>query len=307
MPDKAKLPVVSVVTISYNQAEFLERALTSVLNQKDVSIEYIVIDAGSSDESRDIIERFRPHLSQVILERDNGPADGLNRGLTKATGKYFYYLNSDDEVADGAFSEAVSIFEQDHDLDVIYGNGVIIDRHGRYVRPAYSSSTMNADLYARGLSTIVQQATFFRTEALRKAGGFNELNSTCWDGEAALDIALAGGRFKKVWRWWGFFRIYEGSISGSGRFEQAYSADLNRLREKVFPKPMTKAFRLGTTLRYLYTRSIDWRRHLDQAFCLLGRNQASTLANRNRVRPIHLQLLLGSPTPSTLDLLQPNA
>src|SRR4051812_47863135 len=93
----------SVVTISFNQCEFLERAMLSVLNQSDVEIEYIVVDPGSSDGSRELIGRYRDRLAHLVLEKDDGPADGLNRGFAHATGDVYCYLNSDDMFAPGAF------------------------------------------------------------------------------------------------------------------------------------------------------------------------------------------------------------
>src|SRR4051794_19097336 len=72
---------ISIVTISFNQAAFLERALESVLRQTHPDVEYIVVDPGSTDGSREIIERYRPRLAAVALEPDSGPADGMNRGF----------------------------------------------------------------------------------------------------------------------------------------------------------------------------------------------------------------------------------
>src|SRR5436305_15203748 len=100
----------SVVTISFNQAQFIERALRSVLEQQGVDVEYIIVDPGSTDGSREIINRFRDRLSHVILEKDSGAADGLNHGFARATGDIYCYLNSDDEFLPGAFSVVQSYF-----------------------------------------------------------------------------------------------------------------------------------------------------------------------------------------------------
>ena len=87
---------VSIVTISFNQAPYLERALQSVLTQSYPDVEYIVVDPGSSDGSREIIERYRSRLAGVVLEPDNGPADGLNREFAQASGEVFGHPNPDD-------------------------------------------------------------------------------------------------------------------------------------------------------------------------------------------------------------------
>ena len=94
---------ISVVTISYNQAEFLERCIESVLNQNYPNLEYIIVDPGSTDGSRDIIKRYEKVFSHILLDPDNGPADGLNKGFAKATGDILYFINSDDVVLPDAF------------------------------------------------------------------------------------------------------------------------------------------------------------------------------------------------------------
>src|SRR3546814_9345633 len=92
----------SVVTISYNQAKFLRRAIDSVLNQSGVDLEYIVVDPGSSDDSRAIIDSYGDRIGHRVYEPDQGPADGLNKGFAHATGDIYYYLNSDVTVELGA-------------------------------------------------------------------------------------------------------------------------------------------------------------------------------------------------------------
>ncbi|MCB1155752.1 glycosyltransferase, partial [bacterium] len=86
---------VSVVTLSFNQADYLERAIRSVVEQDHDDIEYIVVDPGSTDGSRDIIERYRDRIATVITDPDKGPPDGLNKGFAAATGDIYAYMNAD--------------------------------------------------------------------------------------------------------------------------------------------------------------------------------------------------------------------
>lgn len=253
-------PDISVVTISYNQADFLSRAIESVTSQKGVSIQYIILDPGSTDGSREIIERHRDHFDHIVLDPDAGPADALNRGLALSRGRIFYYLNSDDEVEADAFREALELMESQPDIDVLYSNGVAIDENGKSIRKIYSSKNFTPNLYAAGLAVIVQQSAFIRTEALRKIGGFNINNRTCWDGEAFFDIANSGGKFQRVWKFWGRFRIYATSISGSGSFEERIRADHQRISEKIgadYSRPLARAKRL---VMWATERLLDYRR-----------------------------------------------
>jgi glycosyltransferase involved in cell wall biosynthesis len=105
------LPKLSIVTPSYNQGKFLEETILSVLNQNYGPLEYIVIDGGSSDESVEIIRRYEKHLAYWVSEKDRGQVHALNKGLERATGDLFAFINSDDVFLPGAFNAAVSHFE----------------------------------------------------------------------------------------------------------------------------------------------------------------------------------------------------
>lgn len=99
---------LTVVTISHNQSEYLEECMNSVLSQ-NADVEYIVVDALSGDGSIDILKAAEHRLSRLIVEKDNGPAHGLNKGFGCASGDIYYYLNSDDVVVPNAFREALRL------------------------------------------------------------------------------------------------------------------------------------------------------------------------------------------------------
>src|SRR5690348_10899345 len=122
---------LSVITISFNQGRFLERAIKSVLNQSADEIEYIVVDPGSTDGSREIINRYKHRITHAIFEKDDGPADGLNRGFARATGDIYCYLNADDEFCPGAFSDVSSYFLANPKVDVACGHAYVIDAENR--------------------------------------------------------------------------------------------------------------------------------------------------------------------------------
>lgn len=255
-------PTFSVVTISFNQAQFLERAIESVLAQEGVDIEYIVIDPGSTDGSREIIERYHDRLSTVIFEPDAGPADGLNKGLALSSGDFFYYLNSDDRVRPNAFKEAAEEFHNNPHLDVVYANGYATDENDNIVRKIYSDRKPTTLTYALGVSVFVQQSTFFRTRALRDVGGFNVDNRCCWDGELMFNLMSARKNIKRVWRFWSEFRIYGSSITGSDRLKADIASAHARIGSRYeFIGQLRPAVR---TVTYLRSRLTDFRQLNDR-------------------------------------------
>lgn len=218
---------VSIVTISYNQGEFLERAIRSVIEQDYGDIEYIIVDPGSTDGSRDIIERYRSRLAKVIFEPDKGPADGLNKGFAHATGEIFGYINADDAYLPGAFKKMADVFHNFPSVDIIYGWGYIVDRNSRIIR-RFRSTPFNLWRSIYGGVWVMQQSTFFKKRAFFDVGGFNVNNRTSWDFELLLDLGLLGKKFKLIRDYWSIFTIHESSISGSQR--QKLESARNHLR-----------------------------------------------------------------------------
>jgi glycosyltransferase involved in cell wall biosynthesis len=181
----------SVVTISFNQRQYLEEALRSVLTQDYPAIEYIVVDPGSTDGSRELAESYRTQLGRVIFEPDQGAADGLNKGFQHASGDIFGFLNSDDVLLPGAVKSVAQIFAQNPECDIVMGNGFVIDAQGKRIRRIRAAG-FTLDRYFYGGATWLQQATFFRREAFASAGGFNVNNRSCWDGELLVDMVRKG-------------------------------------------------------------------------------------------------------------------
>ncbi len=222
---------VSIVTISFNQADFIEETILSVLNQSYPDIEYIVVDAGSTDGSREIIEKYCNHIDKIIFEPDKGPADGLNKGFRHATGEVLGFLNSDDTYEYGAIDFVVSSFKK-MGTDIVYGNGYVIDKYSRKKRKVYSDY-FSLSKYAAGAFNFVQASFFFTRNAFLEIGGFNPRNKTCWDGELLVDFALAGYKIKRINQFWSNFRLYENSITGSGRLNHEYIQDRLRIFSKI--------------------------------------------------------------------------
>lgn len=206
--------------------------MRSVLEQEGCDVEYVVVDPGSSDSSRAIVERYRERLACILYDPDDGPADGLNKGFAVATGDVFGFLNADDVLLPGALRSAIEAFETAPDSDIVYGHGHLIDEEGEIIRRFYSDR-FSLWRFVHGGVSVLQQSAFFRRQAFEEIGGFNPANRSRWDGELWLDLALAGKRFRLVDQFWSCFRVYQNSITGSGRFRAQYEEDGRRLFEKA--------------------------------------------------------------------------
>jgi glycosyltransferase involved in cell wall biosynthesis len=245
---------ISLVTISYNQCAFLGQALASVLDQGYPELEYIVVDPGSTDGSRDLIAAHRERLTCAILEPDKGPSDGLNKGFSKATGDIFCFLNADDLLLPGALDLVAKYFQENPDCDVLMGSGFMVDEHARVLQHVLARP-YSPERYFSSRTRWLQQSTFFRREAFLRVGGFNVLNRTCWDGELFLYMAVAGAKFQSVPSYdLGAFRVHGASLSVVSNLTsahpaaQAYTADIQRLFEHAKGRPQASRDRLQAEL-----------------------------------------------------------
>ena len=226
-------PAISIVTLAYNKAAYLEECLRSVVEQNCDGIQYIVVDPGSTDGTRDILRRYRDRIGTLIEEPDDGPADGLNKGFAVAQADVFGYLNGDDRFVPGALRYVVDYFATHPQVDVLCGAIRIIDAEGRVSPRRRTADRFDLADYAAGICTVGQQATFFRRAAFEQAGRFNAANRIAWDGELLVDMALAGARFATVRKVLGDFRIYGGSITGSQTYRERLAQYHAELRSKL--------------------------------------------------------------------------
>ncbi|WP_291857918.1 glycosyltransferase family 2 protein [Marinilabilia sp.] len=166
-----RLPKVSIVTPSFNQGEFLEETMLSVLNQNYPNLEYIVVDGGSTDGSIDIIKKYENRLAWWVSEPDNGQSDAINKGFLRATGEIFNWVNSDDLICPGAVRMAVHFLEKESAVELVFGDRLVIDRASTvieaYEAPSYS------DWFPPLLAKLPQEAAFFTANIWKKVGGLD--------------------------------------------------------------------------------------------------------------------------------------
>jgi glycosyltransferase involved in cell wall biosynthesis len=207
-PDPA-LPLVSIITPSFNQARFLEATIRSVLEQDHPNIEYIIVDGGSSDGSMDIIQKYAPRLAWWVSERDQGQTDAINKGFARARGQVLAWLNSDDTYAPGAVSEAVRFLLDHPEVGMVYGDCHFINEAGERVG-TFPAAQTDLRRLRRGYVHIPQQAAFFRAELWKQVGPLDPTFFFAMDYDLWVRLAT---RAPLVYlpRPWANFRLHGGS------------------------------------------------------------------------------------------------
>ncbi len=174
---KSKPPKISVITPSFNQAEFIERTIKSVLSQNYPNLEYIIMDGGSTDGTVKILKKYGKKIFWRS-EKDKGQGDAINKGLKLAKGEIFTYLNSDDTIEPGALKLVADFFVKNPKTMWVFGKCRIIDENDNEIRnaiTAYKNFWLKRYNYKTLLilDYISQPAVFWRREAYEKVGEFN--------------------------------------------------------------------------------------------------------------------------------------
>jgi len=166
---ETNLPLVSIVTPSYNQATFLEATIGSVLAQDYPHIEYILVDGGSNDGSLEIIRRYSNRLAWWVSEKDRGQTDAINKGFEHANGQVLAWLNSDDTYQPGAIRQAVAYLQSHPMVGMVYGDCNFINAAGQRIGRFPAAQTDYRRL-KQGYVHIPQQSAFWRADLWRKVG-----------------------------------------------------------------------------------------------------------------------------------------
>ena len=187
-PDSSDWPRVSVVTPSYNQGQFIEETIRSVLLQGYPNLEYIVIDGGSTDGSVDIIRKYEHWLSYWVSEPDKGQSHAVNKGWARATGEILAWLNSDDLYLQDTLWRIASEFRSTRRLDALAGECILVDAStrelGRKKAGSFDPTVILTD------NKPAQAATFVHRRAVERVGTLREDLHYCMDREFALRIGL---------------------------------------------------------------------------------------------------------------------
>jgi tetratricopeptide (TPR) repeat protein len=261
-PEGVNWPKITVITPSFNQAEYVEETLLSVLNQNYPALEYIVLDAESADGTIEILRRYQPRISKLIIEPDEGQTDALNKGLHMSTGEIILWVNSDDLLGPGSlFVVALAYLTDQADLIAGFCFEHTKHRFGVVNLPAVTPATFNVeclgDLFTYWLKGhyFYQPEVAFSRRIFEKAGASlaKDLHYTM-DYEFWLRCAQAGARLSVIHWPIGFFRKHEKqktTLLAETIIEQA------RVRDRfVLPRP---GFELKLEIQRRFSKAFSKR------------------------------------------------
>lgn len=200
-------PLVSIITPSFNQAEYLEETIQSVLAQTYPNVEYILVDGGSTDGSLAIIERYADRLKAWISEPDRGQTDAINKGFAMAEGDILAWINSDDTYEPQAVAEAVAFLQDNPDVGLVYGDARLIGADGQELG-RFPARQTDYERLLQGYVHIPQQSSFFRGSLWRRLGPLDSGFYFAMDYDLWVRIArVAPIRYHP--RLWANFRLHE--------------------------------------------------------------------------------------------------
>jgi glycosyltransferase involved in cell wall biosynthesis len=227
------LPLVSVVTPSLNQREFITETIESVLSQDYPRLEYLVVDGGSTDGTLDVLRSYGARL-RWLSEPDSGQSAAINKGWRATQGDIIAWLNADDTYLPGAISKVADFFQTQPQAAAVYGDCDYVGADGGVIRPYPTRPYNYAQLVRSARNFIPQPATFLRRQVLTSLGGLDESFDYVMDFEywlrlgARFEIAYLPGRLATL-------RLH--SDAKSLRVTHRFSAETVRLYRQLFKAP----------------------------------------------------------------------
>ncbi|WP_205529552.1 glycosyltransferase family 2 protein [Taibaiella koreensis] len=224
---------VSIITPSYNQGQFIEATIQSVLNQSYRNIQYIVVDGGSTDNTMEIVERYRDRIDIVIHEKDKGQSDAINKGFRLATGTLAGWINSDDLLKPTCVEEIVALYRQYPGEAIFYGALLeIIDGSGK-VKGVRKELIDNRETLLRQNYNLVQPGSFYNLEIMKSVGFVNEAIHYSMDLDLWLRLLQHGGIKAYQEKPLASFRIWEESKTSTGKRKFVADIDATLARYKA--------------------------------------------------------------------------
>lgn len=262
MPEGVDWPKITIVTPSYNQGEYLEETIRSVLLQGYPNLEYIIIDGGSNDNSVEIIKKYSPWLAYWVSEKDQGQSNGINKGFQKATGDIIAWLNSDDYYFQGVLSRVAQEIKPQKKRFVVTGKVFLSNIntfHG--LSPVFSRYNLLFHLESGKLNLPIvmppQPGIFWHKEVFEKIGLLDENLDKTMDYEYWLRMMFPHKyKFYAIPSGFAYYRIYPESKSGqgwhtfNGEYQKVFTQYWNSLN--LFDQVFAKLYWLSSSYLFMF-------------------------------------------------------
>jgi len=239
------LPIITIVTPSYNQARFIKETIESILKQNYPSLEYIVIDGGSTDGSKEIIRNYENQLAFWCSEKDEGQSDAIMKGFNRCSGELIAWVNSDDVLFPGCLNAAAKCFLENGYPDIITANIAYIDAKSnitRFIRVPRQSRFF----FFRGVWHGTAPCVFFKRSLFVKVGGVQKKYKLSMDLDLWVRMMKAGARVVHITSYLGGYRWHKSSKtvrSITNRSTQENHETTEILNEHLHGStPLTRAF-----------------------------------------------------------------
>lgn len=238
-------PLISIITPSYNQGQFIEETIRSVLDQKYPRLEYIVQDGGSDDGTTEILERWSDRIHHWESRPDNGHGHAVNLGFENSSGELMAFLNSDDLLLPGSLAYCARYLQKHPDVDYVYGHRVLVDANsqeiGRWVMPRHDDEVLSwADF-------IPQETMIWRRELWERIGGsIGEHWGYALDWDLLLRFRAVGAKAVRLPRFLAAFRIHPSQFT-TARMDEHGRDEMATLRKRELGfEPTPKQIRAAT-------------------------------------------------------------
>jgi len=254
-------PKLSVVIPSLNQGRYIEECLQSILDQGYDDTQIIVIDGGSTDSTRKVLERYDDRIAYWEYTADRGQSHALNKGFARAEGDIYAWQNADDFYLPGAFASVLEVFEQQDDTPLIFGDWIEVDEVGNELVRWYAFD-FSARSARYGGTSAIAQAMFWRADVHQRFGLFPEQLHQVMDHYFTFKVGMNEGydRFLRLDAPLTAFRRHRGQKTGNLQAERVASevAEMRSLLDlpsnsRAVDRIWTLAYRVARTARY-------WRR-----------------------------------------------
>ena len=221
--------LVTIVTPSYNQGQFIEDTIKSVLNQTYKNIQYIVVDGASKDNTMEVVERYRDKIDIVISEPDKGQTDAINKGFKLAKGELVGWINSDDMLYPYCVEEIVKLYKQNPDGAIFYGTTIDkIDAKNNHIE-YWSNKIESRDRLLKKNYDVSQPGSFYRKDILEKVDYLDESIYYCMDLDLFLKLLQYGKIYSVDDKPLAKYRRWEETKSKNGR-----TKFIKNIRERLY-------------------------------------------------------------------------